>query len=468
MRKPDLAPFATYIARHAGSRYVYWLGPDATAFPRLGRDLVLIGVDRPDRIATLFARPGGTFLGHDFDERPLVVAHDSLSHAIVVCNDLLARESARVNVLTTLQLAVARGATAIVTVPGPGSGRRDALESGHFASILTAAGLTPTFSGRTATDDVDFAKTTLIAVVEPESRRPNLYRAPPDSFKVVAVITAFNEADIIDDVIAYLHEQGILVHFIDNWSTDETEAIVAARLDRGVVAIERIPPIDTASFDLEKVLIRMEQLSSVLDADWFVHYDADEIRRSAFRGVDLRSAIYAVDRAGYNAVDFTVLNFRPIDDSYVPGTSLERHFDHFEFGKTTDHLRQRKAWKNLGRTVALTERAGHDVLFTGRRVFPFKFMNKHYPVQSQAHGERKVVHERHERFNRRERLLRNWHVHYENAEKAPNFIVDPGKLIRFDDATFHEEYLVERLTGVGSLREPGFADMFLNHHGESV
>ena len=37
---------------------------------------------------------------------------------------------------------------------------------------------------------------------------------------------------------------------------------------------------------------------------------------------------------------------------------------------------------------------GHQVQFRGRRICPVKFLSKHYPIRSQAHGERKVFEER--------------------------------------------------------------------------
>jgi hypothetical protein len=469
MPKPDLAPLAMYVGRQARADYALWLGPDAEVLPRLAKEFMLLGADRADRIAATRARLGGTWLDHNFESAPLIVSErHAVERSIVVCNDVLARPYAHENVLRTLVDTVSRGATAIVTAPAADAGQRGGLRPSEMLSMLVGAGLAPTFFGRMATDDVRYEKSTLLAIVEPEARRPQVWRTPPDDFKIVAIITAFNEADVIEGTIEYLIGQGILVYLMDNWSNDDTVKRASKFLGRGLIAIERNPLQDTASYDLEKVLSRMEHLSHVLDADWFIDYDADEIRRSAFRGVSLRDSIYAVDRLGYNVIDFTVMNYRPTDESFVPGSSLEAHFRGFEWGKTPDHLRQRKGWKNLGKPVFLLERAGHDVMFPGRNIYPYKFMNKHYPVRSQAHGERKVVKERRERFNRRERDLRKWHVHYDEWPVAPNFLYDPSALVHDDPATFHETYLVERLTGIGSSRAPDYLEMYLNHHGESV
>jgi hypothetical protein len=254
---------------------------------------------------------------------------------------------------------------------------------------------------------------------------------------------------------------------MDNWSTDDTLERASRYIGHGLIGIERNPLRDTATYDLERALVRVEHLSRTLEADWFVFYDIDEIRRSPFPGMGLRDALYAIDRAGYSAIDFTILNFRPIDGTFETGMSLESHFRHFEFGPTRDLLRQRKCWKNTNQNVQLIERGGHDVLFPGRKVYPYKFTTKHYSIRSQRHGERKVVKERRDRFNVREHESRKWHVHYEGA-RVPNFLGDPEKLIRYDDATFDTEYLVERISGIGSARTPEFVHMYLDYHGESI
>jgi glycosyltransferase involved in cell wall biosynthesis len=468
MSKPDLAPLAMYLGRHAGSKYVFWLGDGADAFEPLGKEFVLLGADRSDRLASVRTRIGGTWLEHDFERAPLVLGDPHpMENAVVVCNDIFVRPRASDFVAQSLQRFLDAGCTLLVTAPAPGSGKPLALESSAFAESLLRAGLTPTFLGLTASDAVSFEKTAHLAIVEPEAKRPQLWRKPPDAFSVVALVMVFNEADVIENVLESLFAQGVSVYLMDNWSTDDTLERASRYLGRGVIGIERNPLRDTATFDLERALTRVEHLSQIIDADWFVHYDIDEVRRSPFRGVGLRDALYAIDRAGYNAVDFTILNFRPLDDTFRTGMPVESHFTHFEFGKTRDLLRQRKAWKNLGRNVQLLERAGHDVLFPGRRVYPYKFITKHYSVRSQQHGERKVHKERRDRFNRREHELRKWHVHYEDVSTVPNFLAKPDEIIRFE-ASFYERYLVERLTGIGSARTPEFVDMYLAYHGESV
>jgi glycosyltransferase involved in cell wall biosynthesis len=50
--------------------------------------------------------------------------------------------------------------------------------------------------------------------------------ARSDAPAVVALIAAFNEADIIGEVVRALVDEGVRVYFIDNHSTDGTVAEV--------------------------------------------------------------------------------------------------------------------------------------------------------------------------------------------------------------------------------------------------
>jgi glycosyltransferase involved in cell wall biosynthesis len=241
------------------------------------------------------------------------------------------------------------------------------------------------------------------------------------------------------------------VYVLDNWSTDDTVGIAERFAGRGLLGLERFPPHGPpASFDLRAILTRVEEVALHLEADWVVLHDADERRRTPWPAVGLRDGLYHVDQQGYTAIDHVTLNFWPTDDGYEPSRDVEDYFAYFEFSDHPGHFHQRRAWKNLGRRVALAASAGHDVQFPGRRVYPFKFLLKHYPIRSQAHGERKVRHERAARYSREERAL-GWHRQYDDVR---TFLRRASELERFDPATFYERRLFERLSGVGIFERP--------------
>ena len=259
--------------------------------------------------------------------------------------------------------------------------------------------------------------------------------AHSDSPVVVALIAAYNEADIIGEVVHALVEDGVRVYFIDNHSTDGTVAEVERFRGKGVIGVETFPPASEGgqsgtTFEWGRILARKEELSRTLDADWFIHHDADEFRESPWDGVTLRDGIARADAAGCNAIDFHVLNFRPTTADPAGAMSIRDRMPFYEAAGEYDRL-QIKCWKKTDQRVVLTATGGHSAEFAGRRVFPVRFLLRHYPIRDQAHGRRKVLEERVPRFSAAERA-QGWHVQYDTVDRATAFVRDPAELIRYD------------------------------------
>jgi hypothetical protein len=256
---------------------------------------------------------------------------------------------------------------------------------------------------------------------------------PGSGFRVVAIVAAYNEADVIGRVVADLVQQGVEVYLLDDGSTDGTVEAVRPRLGRGVLAIESLPETlpdhRTDRFEWARILARKTAIARALDADWIIHHDADELRESPWPGVGLRDAIARVDRAGYNAIDFASFDFWPVDDGFRPGDDPRAAFPYCAPAAPYDGP-QVRCWKNEG-PVDLASSGGHDARFEGRRVFPLRFILRHYPIRGQAHGERKVLRERRPRFLDEERA-RGWHVQYDAVAPDGRFVRDPATLTRFD------------------------------------
>src|SRR5215471_3677381 len=117
-----------------------------------------------------------------------------------------------------------------------------------------------------------------------------------DDFTVTALIAAFNEADVIAEVIEHLIAQSVTVYVIDDGSTDATAAIAERYVGRGVLEVERWPQRPEGSpFCWADILRRKEALASQVDSSWFIHHDADELRFGPTRALDLRDAIREID-----------------------------------------------------------------------------------------------------------------------------------------------------------------------------
>lgn len=285
---------------------------------------------------------------------------------------------------------------------------------------------------------------------------PSAAAPTPRGFDVLAIVTTFNEADIVDDLLSRLRDDGIRVHLLDNWSTDDTFAIVTGRAtqDPGIT-VERFPQGGPpAYFELEKLLTRVEEVAHRSGADWVVNHDADEVRQSPWAGVSLRRALWCVEQFGFNCIDHVVMNFRPVDERWQGKGRLHDSFTWFEFGDHHAAFRQQKAWKPQAEPVRFASSGGHNAEFPGRRIFPYRFLLRHYPIRSTAHGRRKVLTERQGRFSPEERE-RGWHVHYDHYSETSEFLWEAGSLHRFTTLQdLDRRLLVERLTAAALPANP--------------
>lgn len=275
---------------------------------------------------------------------------------------------------------------------------------------------------------------------------------PPPGFDVLAIVTTYNEAGIVAQTLERLLDGGVRVHVVDNWSTDDTPAIVERYVAPGKVSMERFPADGpTPYFELGPLLEKVSEVAHTSGADWVVHHDCDEIHDSAWRGVSLRQGLYCVERFGFNVVDHTAVEFRPVEDTWVPGDDLATSFEWFEFGSAPAHFTLLKAWKPQATMVTNAETGGHSIEFAGRRVFPYKFPIRHYPLRSSAHARHKLFTERKPRWNPEERA-KGWHQHYEEFDEQSRFVWDRAALHRWDRVD--EDLLLQRLSGVWLPNNP--------------
>ena len=136
------------------------------------------------------------------------------------------------------------------------------------------------------------------------------------------------------------------------------------------------------------------------------------------------------DEVGCNAIDFDLYNFQPDHDGFISGTDVRTSFGFYEPPAPADRL-QIRCWRKGDHPVDLASSGGHEARFDGRRVFPIRFVLRHYPIRGQVHGVRKVISERRARFNLRERE-RGWHVQYDGIDEQTSFIRPQAELVPFN------------------------------------
>lgn len=223
--------------------------------------------------------------------------------------------------------------------------------------------------------------------------------------RIVALLAVRNESLYLARCLEHLYQQGIETCIIDNESTDDTLRIAESFLGRGVFRIESQPY--PGFFDLIGQLSMKERLASEIDADWFIHYDADEIREAPEPYQTLKEGIEAVDLAGYNAINFDEFVFLPTSDNEsFENTDYVETMCYYYFYEPVK-CRQVKAWKKTVESANISDSGGHDVFFEGRRIFPRNFIMRHYITLSAKHAISKYTRER--IYSQQEIQDRAWH-----------------------------------------------------------
>ncbi len=271
---------------------------------------------------------------------------------------------------------------------------------------------------------------------------------------ILAIITQFNEGDIIGSVITHLLNQGVDIHIIDNWSDDGSFELITelAAQNPGRVSLERFPTKDSHKYEWSRLLERVTAVAreNINEYKWIISNDADEIRWSPWPGVTIQKAISFADYLGYNCIDYTVFNFSPTEDGYDKGTDPVSFFRYGRFGNESWHFLQLKTWRNNS-DAEIAESGGHLVEFPGRKIYPIKFLLGHYSLRSSKQAKRKIFKDRRPRFIETE-LNKGWHVQYNNSKDRQSFIVSSRGLVDYKDR-FNEKYLLQRVSGVGLKQE---------------
>lgn len=221
--------------------------------------------------------------------------------------------------------------------------------------------------------------------------------------RVVAILATYNEERFIAACLEHLLQQGIEVYLIDNCSTDKTVKIANHYLNRGLIGIETFPREGIYRWRL--ILERKEQLAATLDADWFMHVDADEIRLSPQSNMTLAQAFTQAEECGYNTVNF-------MEFTFIPTLESPDH-DHPAFQKTMRWYypflplfpHRLNAWKRQPVPVELAWSGGHQIRFPGLHMYPKSFLMRHYLFLSIPHAIRKFVHRGYDP----EEVEKGWH-----------------------------------------------------------
>lgn len=259
--------------------------------------------------------------------------------------------------------------------------------------------------------------------------------------KIVALLGVRNEEKYIELCLKHLIANGIEVVLIDNESTDQTVEKAKQFLGQGLIGIETFPYM--GFYDWIGMLTVKQNLAASMRADWYIHHDADEIRHASPRFSSLREGIKFVDEAGYSAIDFNEFVFIPKDDEvsddgcdYVAALECYYYFQPRENHRVN-------AWKNCGE-VDLVSSGGHAAEFADRRIYPEKFILRHYIFLSYQHARQKYGSRTYSQYEVEEL---GWHG-WRSKTEAKGFVAVSESALRkfvscaeFDTSSPVEEHL---------------------------
>ena len=461
---PHIYELAYYLAKRSEAKYIIDIGSgNGKKLKKFVNEFKVFAVDYSINLELIKKEiPEVTFIECNLEKEVPRLDNNIIKDSIVICSEVIEHlvnidnlllslksfsEKARYLIISTPDRIRARGIGDYGPPGNPSHVREWAID--EFYDLINNY-LSDFLIGYSVNTDFHLWKNN-ITVLSGRELQISKSMSPK---KILAIIHAYNEEDIINDVVEHLINQGIDIYVLDNWSNDSTFDILTLLKDKypDRITLDRFPECNSVNYEWELQLQKTEDIAfNMKNYDWILHYDADEIRISPWKGVTLSRAISFIDSLGYNAIDFTVIDFRPTEEDNNQNILIKNRF--FEFGKRPGHFNQVKGWKNQeGTKVCLSRTGGHEAQFLNRKIYPIKFLTKHYPLRSTQQAKKKIFIDRIPRFEKENRE-KGWHTQYNNISEECSFIYEKQYLINWNENFFMSDFLIERISGIGIIKE---------------
>jgi glycosyltransferase involved in cell wall biosynthesis len=223
-----------------------------------------------------------------------------------------------------------------------------------------------------------------------------------EPFRVVAITIARNEELYMADHIKHLAGQGIELILIDNDSTDKTKSIAQSFIGLGVQRIINLPY--TGSFNLKYLLNKVIEVAHETVADWIIFLNPDEFPLPLKQYKSLKEAFIAVEKKGYNSVNFDEFVFLPESESACyEGRDFFNEMSYYYYFDPSP-LHRVIAWK-ANPAAEFKHSGGHRIQFPGQKIYPESFPFKHFIFLSLKHAISKYGN----RLFSKEGINRGWH-----------------------------------------------------------
>lgn len=238
-------------------------------------------------------------------------------------------------------------------------------------------------------------------------------------------MNVYNEEDILNEVLDFHIQQGILFVITDNGSTDKSWNILKEwEKHPNILAIKQHY---TDTFQLDLFTYLGFKFASQYQPDWIIHSDCSYFLENPphIKGSFIEH-LQKIDQAGYNLINLKLYDFYPTEKDDPNEPSVHKRLKYY-CPRDSNGLFQ-KHEKVFKFHPEIQVKNGHVVHFPKhleKKPFPDPWIARHYAFRSLDHGLKKLK-ERFERYDPIE-VKFGYHVHYDSYQGQKEFIVKNSK-----------------------------------------
>jgi len=203
--------------------------------------------------------------------------------------------------------------------------------------------------------------------------------------KIIAIIPTYNEADIIEEVIQHLLSQKLEIIVLDNFSNDGTFEICKKFSDQGLLKLSQFK---SNTFDISLNTRILYDMAIREGAEWVVLSAADEFLETGIQNRTLKDEIEKDASDGYNLIQFDRFDFFMTDNDGGSAKTIKEKLTYYSC--QGEHVY--RAWKCIP-GIDLESGGSHYPYFpegSGYKIYPKKFVLRHYPFRNKIQAENKV------------------------------------------------------------------------------
>lgn len=410
VHQPDVYELARYVAERTGAQTIVDFGCGiGRKLARFKDDYELIGLDIGSNVEYCKKTYDfGRWYELNFDQpHELPVDDETLAGSVVVCSDVIEHVIHPEHLLHSFQRVSETAKALLVSTPerdlvrgpddmGPPRNKMHIREwnLNEFVQLCQEYELPLPYSGVTVDNNRDFLKTVSFCIFSGSYALHDNAR----NGRVVAIVDTFNHGQIIKESLQNLLREGLEVYVIEGGSTDDTKYVVERFGDQ----LGGFEQYRSAEKNEKSLLNRKREIAKNYPGAWILDLHGNESPTSLSYSLGLRESLGEVAVAGYDNVEFSMIEIFPGASQGGKGPSTSGcDREQFRFSSPEAEMR---AWYQPDRA--------HNQNAPSRGAYPFRFLIK------------------------------------QRSESLPES--KPGLVFRYVSKTVSRDFLVEIISGIGN------------------